>query len=189
MWIETERLLIRPFTIDDLEEIYQLVYADRRVKDTWSLLQGTPDEIKVRFVHRHIRRADDFGFKAVTRRQDEQLLGLMGFQRYEPDEDLSWLVFEHTPSRWRDPGLIEVELTYALGYAYWGQGYATEAGRAMIDYGFRRMGIARIVNSALGDNAHSINLMRRLGFTLQKNHSPLYDPPEALGILEAKEID
>jgi RimJ/RimL family protein N-acetyltransferase len=83
------------------------------------------------------------------------------------------MVFEHRPPpRWRDPDLLEVELTYAFGRAYWGRGYATEAGQAMLAYGFDEMGIARIINDVSSENQRSVNLMRRLGFELQRNLHP-----------------
>jgi RimJ/RimL family protein N-acetyltransferase len=186
--LETERLIIRPFAMGDLDEIYDLVYADPQVKTMWSGLTGAPEQIKVTFFERHVRRVDDFGFKAIDLADGNRLLGLIGFQRYKADEDLSWLVFEHgPPARWRDQALIEVELTYALGRQYWGHGYATEAGRAMIAYGFKEMGIARIVNSVMGTNARSIRLMARLGLHLQKNLNPAHDPQDVVGILENRE--
>ena len=42
MILETPRLRLREFCLADLEEIYRLVYADPRVKDTWSGATGTP---------------------------------------------------------------------------------------------------------------------------------------------------
>ena len=186
--LETERLIIRPFAAGDLDEIYDLVYADPAVKKMWSGQTGAPEQIKVTFFEHHVRRTDDLGFKAVVRRDGQRLIGLIGFQRYKTDEDVSWLAFEHSPPvRWRDPDLIKVELTYALGRQYWGHGYATEAGRAMIAYGFKEMGIVRIVNSVTGSNTESIRLMARLGLRLQKNVNPAYDLPDVVGILESKE--
>jgi RimJ/RimL family protein N-acetyltransferase len=181
---------VRPFTADDLDEIYDLVYADPAVREAWSGRAGTPTEIKAAFAREHVERDDDFGFKAVVLKEGNGLLGLMGFQRHEPDEDTSWLVFERgSPEGWRDPRLIEVELTYALGRAYWGHGYATEAGRAMIEYGFAKMGIARIVNGTSGGNHRAIALMRRLGFGIQKNVASSLpgkglNVPAVVGILE-----
>ena len=173
MRLETKRLVIRPFTTGDLDEIYRLVYADSTVKSAWSGQTGTESQIKAAFARRHVDCADSFCYRAVLRKDDEQLLGLMGFQRYHPDEDLGWLVFEHGPPvGWRRPDLIEVELTYALGSAYWGQGYATEAGQAVIAHGFDQMSIARIVTGTLASNLRSIALMQRLGFVVQRNLNP-----------------
>ena len=78
--LETERLIIRPFAMGDLDEIYSLVYADPEVKTMWSGQTGTPEQIKVTFFERHIRRTDDFGFKAVVRRDGQRLIGLIGFR-------------------------------------------------------------------------------------------------------------
>jgi hypothetical protein len=52
--LETERLKLRRFALDDLDEIYRPVYADPTVKNAWSAAEGTPDEIKERFAAKHI---------------------------------------------------------------------------------------------------------------------------------------
>lgn len=177
-----------------MDEIYRLVYADPAVKNVWSGQTGTEDQIKAVFTHCHVDCADDYCYHAVLRKGDGRLLGLMGFQRHRPDEDLGWLVFEHrSPVGWRRPDLVEVELTYAFGRAYWGHGYATEAGRAAIAYGFGEMGIARIVNGTLAANHRSIALMQRLGFVIQRNLNPDLmgdgvDAQAVVGILENRRL-
>ena len=70
-----------------------------------------------------------------------------------------------------------------MGKEYWGQGYAAEAGRAMIDYGFSTLTIDRIINAISPDNFRSRNLMLRLGFTLLGNGNP----EDAIGMLERSE--
>ncbi len=118
---------------------------------------------------------DGFGFRAVTRENDHTLLGLMGFQRYREDGDTGYIVFADGSSPvGKIPNFLEVELTYAFGRAYWKQRYATEAGKAVIADGFRRLGINRIVNSVRPTNFNTINVMRRLGFHLEHNHNPEY---------------
>lgn len=168
--LETKRLTLRRFTLADLDELYDLVYADGTVKSTWSGRTGTPDEIKAGFAREHIEPVGDFGFRAIVRKSGSQLLGLMGYQQHLPDEDISYLLSKESPNRTisSNPDFIEVELTYALGQAYWKQGYATEMGLALVRYGFEQMKIKRIIQGVLGDNHHSINLMRRLGFRIEK---------------------
>jgi RimJ/RimL family protein N-acetyltransferase len=125
--------------------------------------------IRVRFSKEPVWHAEDgFGFLAVVCNADGRLLGLMGFQRYEPGEDTSHMRFEDPADAvGRDPALVEVELTYAFGQAFWGQGYATEAGQSLIEFGFRRLGVDRIVNSVLVHSDHrSLALVKRLGFRL-----------------------
>ena len=75
------------------------------------------------------------------------------------------------------------ELGYALGRPHWGQGYATEAGKALIDYGFTKLGIDRIINAISPDNIRSRNLMLRLGFTFLDNGNP----GDMIGMLERTE--
>jgi RimJ/RimL family protein N-acetyltransferase len=185
--LETERLILRRFAIDDLDEIYRLVYADPTVKDGWSGVVGTPTEIKKRFAAKHILRAGDFGFRAVVLKDTGSLIGLMGFQRHEPeDADGIYFLSENEPDRRVGfaPDFVEVELTYALGRAHWKQGYATEMGKAMIVYGFEKLGIGRIIQGVRSENPNSVNLMRRLGFRVEEG---LY-PGEVVGVLDNYEL-
>jgi RimJ/RimL family protein N-acetyltransferase len=63
-------------------------------------------------------------------------------------------------------GSIEVELAFAFGKPYWGQGFAYEACLAMIDYAFLQLKLPRLVGGAMAGNSRSINLHRRLGYTV-----------------------
>lgn len=58
-----------------------------------------------------------------------------------------------------------VEIGWRLARAYWGQGYATEAARAALDYGFGKLGLEEIVAFTACSNARSIAVMRRIGMT------------------------
>ncbi len=182
--LETERLILRRFTLDDLDEIFRLVYADPAVKDTWSGGKGTPDEIKARFAVRHILVESSFGLRALALKDTGGLIGLMGFQLHEPGagHDIWYLQSEDEPDRsvGFSPDFVEVELTYALGRAYWKHGYAVEMGRALIPYGFYTLGIGRIIQGVRRANPNSVNLMRRLGFRIENG----LDPGEVVGILE-----
>jgi RimJ/RimL family protein N-acetyltransferase len=180
--LETERLFIRPFEPDDCPRIYDLVYADPEVRDHWSGYHETPEQFRERF---HTGRVwlgtrDGFGFRALVRKSDQALLGLMGFQNHAED-DMDWLLMpDGSRNVGHIPGVIDAELTYALGRAHWGQGYATEAGRAMIAYGFTTLGIDRIINTTRPGNQRSRALMLRLGFRILDNGKP----NDVIGLLE-----
>ena len=62
-------------------------------------------------------------------------------------------------------GRPEVELGYRLARAYWGRGYATEAARAVLDYAFRVLGLARLIALIDPDNVASIRVAEKLGMT------------------------
>ena len=56
-----------------------------------------------------------------------------------------------------------VEVGWRLHPDAWGQGFASEAGRACLDYGFRNLGLDRIIAFTAHSNLRSENVMRRLG--------------------------
>ena len=164
--LETDRLLLRPFTRQD-EAIHRLIYADPVVAGRFAGTTRTLEEVREWLIHRVWQAAeDDLGFWAVVRRADDNLLGLVALQPYVP----WWIVWEHDPQARHHR--LEVELSYALGRAHWGQGYATEASRALIAYAFERLRLPRIAYGVDRGNLRSVNLMRRLGFRLEPNLHP-----------------
>jgi RimJ/RimL family protein N-acetyltransferase len=74
---------------------------------------------------------------------DAELIGICGFTA-EPNGD--------------------AELGYWVGKPYWGQGFATEAARTVMDYGFRKAGIRRFVCKHLTGNPASARVIQKLGF-------------------------
>ncbi len=56
------------------------------------------------------------------------------------------------------------ELGYWIGKPYWGQGYATEASRALMEYGFRKGGVKRFTCCHFTDNPGSARVAAKLGF-------------------------
>ena len=63
----------------------------------------------------------------------------------------------------RNPAGI-VEIGWTIGKAHWGKGIATEAARAVIEHGFRRLGVPAIFAVVHRDNAASLRVTRKLGF-------------------------
>jgi [ribosomal protein S5]-alanine N-acetyltransferase len=185
--IETDRLILRPFEAGDTEELYRLVYADPERRDAWSGYRETLEQFRRRFAEGGVwRLRDGFGFRAVILKEGGVLLGLMGFQRHHDGQGI--VLGDGARPVASDADFVDVELTYAIGRAYWKRGYATEAGAALIAEGFDRLGIDRIVNWVAPHNADSIGLMRRLGFRIEPNRNPAdlvrYGTPSVLGILE-----
>jgi len=62
-----------------------------------------------------------------------------------------------------DRGKNEAELGYAIGRAWWGKGYATEASRAMIGFGFGALGLDEINAHAMVRNPASSRVLEKLG--------------------------
>ncbi|GAA4443002.1 GNAT family N-acetyltransferase [Phytohabitans houttuyneae] len=70
-----------------------------------------------------------------------------------------------------------IEIGWRLARSAWGHGYATEAARAVLAYGFDTLELPEIVAETMQDNVRSQAVMRRLGMT----HVPAYDFTEADG--------
>jgi ribosomal-protein-alanine N-acetyltransferase len=88
-----------------------------------------------------------------TRAQPDELLGTVSLRRYARDK--------------------RAELGYWLGHAAWGLGYATEACHAIVDYGFRQLGLARVYAMVLAGNATSERVLDKLGMVregVQRQH-------------------
>ena len=62
-------------------------------------------------------------------------------------------------------GTTQIEVYYALGTAYWGKGFATEAARAAVAFAFDTVGLDQIVAFAVPDNAASRRVIDKLGMT------------------------
>jgi ribosomal-protein-alanine N-acetyltransferase len=147
--IETDRLLLRMFKLDDLDNLSQ-IYADAEVM---KYLSGRP-----------LTRAETegwlkyfldgwesygFGWWAVTLKDSNELIGHCGLQ-----------FINVTP---------EVEVTYGLATAYWRMGLASEAARASLRYGFEELALDRIYALADPGNDGSHRVMERVGMTYDKS--------------------
>jgi ribosomal-protein-alanine N-acetyltransferase len=62
-----------------------------------------------------------------------------------------------------DPAHEHAELGYWLGVPFWGHGYATEAARAVMNYGFDTLGLHRVYASYFAGNAHSGRVLEKIG--------------------------
>ena len=71
--------------------------------------------------------------------------------------------------RMRSPGALEGDIGYELDPTYWGQGYATEAARVMLRFGFTQFGLHRIWSWCIADNLASARVLEKIGMR-QEGH-------------------
>lgn len=166
----TSRLHLRPFSTNDAADFHRVIYSDPDVCHFFCGSTKTLDEVRERIAYRIFQlSAGDLGALAVVRSSDNALMGLVALQLYVA----SWIRWEDAPNELTNR--VEVELSYALGRPFWRQGYAAEACRAVIDYAFTELGLARLAYAVDRQNAPSIALMRHLGFCLGTNLHPNVD--------------
>ena len=175
----TQRLILRDWNMDDLEELHRLIYADVNVAHFYA--GGVKGLDYVREMLAHViwlnEHESDQGWAcwAVALKEDGRMVGRVNLGR--PDRTYYHVL---DPD---DPYVpLDVEIGYAFGKAYWGKGYAFEACRAVIEYAFKELRIKRIVIGADLENRRSIRLLERLGFTRGRNHH--LDYPGYVNILE-----
>ncbi len=149
---ETERLILREFTKDDAAFIVELLNSE-----------GWLGYIGDRNVHNESQainylecgsmrsyQTKGFGFYGVILKESHELIGMCGFIQREK--------------------AVEVEIGYAFLPAFQRKGYASEAVKATLHYGFQTLKLEKLIAIARANNFSSIKLLEKLGFTLEKTY-------------------
>jgi ribosomal-protein-alanine N-acetyltransferase len=144
--LTTERLTLRKLLMADAEDV--LVFrGDAYVQRYNSVPITTIREAEEQIIDAHAEYGRHEGIPwAVTYTGSDTVLGSFGLHNWS-----------HNHRR--------AEAGYDLARAYWGQGIATEALRAILHFGFTEMSLHRIYAGTIADNHESVRLLERLGFT------------------------
>jgi RimJ/RimL family protein N-acetyltransferase len=147
--LRTERLLLRPFALADAPEVQRLAGEKDIAAATLAVPHPYGDGMAESWISTH-QATFDGGTQvvfAITRQRDGALVGAIGLE----------ITREHA----------HAELGYWIGKPYWGQGYATEAARAAVGYGFERLGLNRIFAYHFVRNPASGRVLRKIGMTYE----------------------
>ena len=139
--LKTQRLLLRPFELSDVGDVYE--YAQ---EPGWAQFLPLPNPYTYRDAGEFVARSflapwDTKPIFAIT--LDGKVIGSFDVRV--------------------DPKNKAAEVGYAVGRAHWGQGIMAEAGSAAIDWAFREFGLARICARADLKNRQSWRVMEKLG--------------------------
>ena len=145
--LETDHLILRALTPGDRAAVFS-VFADPRVAVPTHIAPFTgieqADELIAGFSGRFAAQG---GIRwGLTLKEDDTLIGTAGF-----------------PSI--DPATYRARIGYNLAYAYWGQGLATEAVRALVGLGFAQINLNRIEATTNLDNTGSMRVLSKVGFS------------------------
>jgi RimJ/RimL family protein N-acetyltransferase len=150
--LQTERLVIRPYRDDDATPLHEVFGSPEVMKWTPSAPSKDVAETAQRLARTMAftaRQPAGMGLWALELKTSSEFLGQVGL----------------FPVEGKGP---EVEVAYELAPRVWGHGYATEAARALVDYGFGELRLQRIVALILPDNARSRNVASKCGLILER---------------------
>jgi RimJ/RimL family protein N-acetyltransferase len=152
--LETERLLLREWRNEDFEPLAGFM-AD---PDVTRWLNGEPLNrsdawrgLTAIIGHWQLR---GYGLWAVERKSDHAFIGRVGL---------------NNPEGW--PGL---EIGWTLGKPYWGAGYASEAARTVMSYGFLTQPVEKLISVIHIDNKPSQAVAQRVGETKGERYDVLF---------------
>jgi len=99
---------------------------------------------------------------------DEARAFILGYERYRLHGYGRWAVIHKSDQAflgWAGLNLIddEVDLGYRFFRSFWGQGFATEAARACIEYGFGKLNLSHIIARSLPENVASLKVLEKVG--------------------------
>lgn len=137
--LETDRLLLRRFRAEDWADLFEYLSREDVVRfEPYGVFTAEACRQEAQ------GRAGNAAFWSVCLKDGGKLIGNVYFQQQEPARLLTW------------------ELGYVFNPAFYGRGYATEACRGIMDYGFRRLDAHRIMAMCNPQNVSSWRLLDRL---------------------------
>lgn len=146
--IETDRLILREWRDEDLAP-FARINADPVV------MQYLPRSLGEQASSRHMKRFKKhfseygYGLYVVEVKDGKRFAGFVGLNTVEFDAPF-------TPA---------TEIAWRLDYEFWGQGYASEAAKAVLAYAKSKLKLKEIVSFTVHDNARSTHLMEKIGLT------------------------
>jgi RimJ/RimL family protein N-acetyltransferase len=195
--LETERLTVRPFVMADFEpyrRITLLCFGDEGASQDPSINDGPPTIETSRRMHEWRVLNEEmlarlyqapYGDRAIVLRDTGVLIGSVGLVPYMDTFNIvPGLRFIHGDDGSKPRATAEVGMFWAIDPAYHGQGYATEAARAMIDYLFAGVHLQRVIATAAFDNLASQAVMRKLGMRLERNETGRPPWLQVVGVLD-----
>lgn len=143
---ETDRLILKPCTIDDLESCIKMDIDPKVTEYIPGEYNGSHKHIA--FLKERILQSYPLG------------LGYWSiFSKDSPTDFIGWIHLLPVQDK-----IQAVEIGWRLKYLAWGNGYATEAAREIIMYAFKIADFNQIVAYTHSDNKRSKEVMKRLGF-------------------------
>ncbi|GAB1472245.1 GNAT family N-acetyltransferase [Chloroflexota bacterium] len=149
--LETPRLILRHQVIEDLDDLwalYQNPNITKYIPDAPRSREEAQEELEWH-MHGHPRHPE-LGLWATIHKETGKFIGRCGLLPWEIDN-------QH-----------EVEVAYTIAQEFWGQGLASEAAQAILQYGFKKLNLVRLVCLIDKDNVSSKKVAEKMGMLFEK---------------------
>jgi RimJ/RimL family protein N-acetyltransferase len=149
--LETPRLLLRHQVIEDSDDLWAL-YCNPNITKYIPDAPRTREEAKEELewhMHGHPKHPE-LGLWATIHKETGKFIGRCGL--------LPWTIEEQ----------YDVEVAYTIAEEYWGQGFGTEAAQAILQYGFEKLNLSRLICLIEPENIASQRVAQKMGMSLEK---------------------
>ena len=148
IFLETKRLILKTAELSDLDMLVALRSDFEVMENTGYSVTQTKEEVReyLNFAISY-QEMHGMGFCLVFEKESGNFIGEAG---------LFHLLF--------DDAQPEIELSYHLHKKFWGKGYGTELAKALIQWGFQRLSINKLVSTTYPDNIASQKVLKKAGF-------------------------
>lgn len=160
--LETERLIMRPMLHEDAEALFDMDKNPEVHKYLWQKPFTTIDQIHdyIAYIRKQYEENEIGRFSTIVKETNE-LIGWTGI-KYINDH------IENGKTNFYDYG-------YRLNEKSWNKGYATEASKAWLDYGFNKMNIQEMNAYTHSENGASNHVLQKVGFNFVENYQDQND--------------
>ena len=147
--LESERLYLKEFTVNDTDNLFRL----NSDADVMKYIREPETDINV---------IKDSINKIIKYYAENPGLGVWAGYKKVSDEFIGFYELAHMDNT------DEIEVGYRLHKEYWNNGFATEMTKILIDYGFNKMGLNKIVGITHPENIVSQKVLLKSGLTYIK---------------------
>jgi ribosomal-protein-alanine N-acetyltransferase len=150
--LKTNRLVLRPLSEDDAQSIYENVKENDIAKWLIRLPQPYPSDGAIKFIRKseeNMKKGMSYEL-AVRLKSNNELIGVMSFCEVDKKNK-------------------NAEIGYWVTKKYWNMGYATEAGKRLLEFGYNVLNLERIFAKCVPENAPSKKVLEKIGMKYEGN--------------------
>lgn len=149
--IETPRIILRRFKIEDYQAVYEFNSNEEVQKYTGDELVASPERAKELIKSISLKDYELYGYgrwAVIYKEDDNRVIGFAGL-KYLPE-------------------IQETDIGYRILPEYWGRGITSEVSKEIIKYGFEVLKLNRIIGIAMPENEASWKILEKIGLTFYK---------------------